>query len=207
MSDIFDLFKKIEQPAASAQPISHMVVCLGNPGKEYTFTRHNSGFLFAEYFSKANNFKIDRAKFEGICGETTVAGKRVLFLLPLTYMNLSGNSVRKAADFYKVPVENIVVVCDDINLDVGKIRIRRKGSDGGQKGVRSIIEQFSSDSFPRIKVGVGKKPNPEYPLADWVLSKFSAEEQKNLQVAFESCAKALPMIISGDFEKAMNNFN
>lgn len=207
MSDIFDLFKKIERPAASVQPITHMVVCLGNPGKEYTFTRHNSGFLFAEYFSKKNGFSIDRAKFEGICGETTVAGKRVLFLLPLTYMNLSGTSVRKAADFYKIPAENIIVVCDDVNLDVGKMRIRRKGSDGGQKGVRSIIEHLNDDNFPRIKIGVGKKPNPEYPLADWVLSKFSSEEQKTLQGVFENCSSALPLILSGDFEKAMNSFN
>ena len=207
MSDIFDLFKKIERPAASVQPITHMVVCLGNPGKEYTFTRHNSGFLFAEYFSKKNGFSIDRAKFEGICGETTVAGKRVLFLLPLTYMNLSGTSVRKVADFYKIPAENVIVVCDDVNLDVGKMRIRRKGSDGGQKGVRSIIEHLNDDNFPRIKIGVGKKPNPEYPLADWVLSKFSTEEQKTLQGVFENCSNALPLILSGDFEKAMNSFN
>ena len=206
MSDIFELFKKIEKPAA-VSPVHYMVVCLGNPGKEYALTRHNSGFLFAEYFSQKNKFSIDRAKFEGLCGEAMIGTERVLFLCPLTFMNLSGASVRKAADFYKIPPERIIVVCDDINLDVGKMRIRQKGSDGGQKGVRSIIEHLKSDNFPRIKIGVGKKPNPEYPLADWVLSKFTQQEQKTLSAVFENCANALPLILSGDFETAMNRYN
>lgn len=207
MSDIFDLFKKIERPAVSAGPVEYLAVCLGNPGKEYAKTRHNCGFIFAEHFSKEKGFSVDRAKFDALCGETVVNGHRVLFLCPLTYMNLSGVSVRKAADFYKIPPERIIVFCDDINLDVGKMRIRKKGSDGGQKGVRSIIEHLSSDNFPRVKIGVGKKPNPDYPLADWVLSKFSPEELKTLSSVMENCTKALPMIISGNIETAMNSFN
>ena len=207
MSDIFELFKKIERPAVSAGPVEYLVVCLGNPGKEYAKTRHNCGFIFAEHFSKEKGFSVDRAKFDALCGETFVNGHRVLFLCPLTYMNLSGVSVRKAADFYKIPPERIIVFCDDINLDVGKMRIRKKGSDGGQKGVRSIIEHLSSDNFPRVKIGVGKKPNPEYPLADWVLSKFSDQELKTLSSVMENCTKALPMILEGNIDTAMNNFN
>ena len=207
MSDIFELFKKIEKPSAPAGPITHLVVCLGNPGKEYQLTRHNSGFLFAEHYAKAHFFRIDRAKFDGLCAETVIQGKRVLFLCPHTYMNLSGIAVKKAADFYKIPIESLVVFCDDINLDVGKIRIRKKGSDGGQKGIRNIIEQMGSDQFPRVKIGIGNKPHPEFPLYEWVLSKFTEEEQKTLLTVFENCGQALDLIISGKIDEAMNRFN
>lgn len=207
MCDIFDLFKKIESSKEPVGKPEYIVACLGNPGKDYALTRHNSGFLFAEYYSGEKGFRIDRAKFEGLCGETSVSGKRVLFLCPTTYMNNSGQAVRAAADFYKIPPERVIVFCDDINLDVGRMRIRRKGSDGGQKGVRSIIEHLNSDEFPRVKIGVGKKPSPDYDLVNWVLGKFSEGDLTALKTVFEHCGEALELMISGDFDTAMNRFN
>lgn len=207
MSGIFDLFKSIEKKETVTTPIEYIVACLGNPGKEYALTRHNSGFLFAEYYSSNHGFNIDRAKFSGLCGETVISGKRVLFLCPTTYMNASGEAVIKASDFYKIPPEKVIVFCDDVNLDVGRIRIRRKGSDGGQKGVRSIIEHLNSDSFPRVKIGVGQKPTPEYDLADWVLGKFSKEDQIKLKDVFDRCSSALELIVAGDTDGAMAKFN
>ena len=207
MGDIFELFKKIGKEKKNALPIGHIVACLGNPGKEYALTRHNSGYLFAEYYSSKNGFRIDRAKFDGLYGDYTVAGERVLFLCPTTFMNASGISVRKAADYYKIPPEKIVVICDDVNFDVGKLRIRKKGSDGGQKGVRSIIERMDSDEFPRIKIGIGKRPDPEYDMKDWVLSKFTPSELEKLKDVFDNCAAALELILEGDIEKAMCLYN
>lgn len=208
MGDIFDLFKKIEKKSGNAPAnISFIVACLGNPGREYALTRHNAGFLFAEYYAKEKGFRIDRARFDGLTGEYTVSGKRVLFLCPTTFMNLSGVSVKKAADFYKIAPENILVICDDINLDVGKLRLRRKGSDGGQKGVRSITEHLSTENFPRLKIGVGKKPHPEYDLCDWVLGRFPEDDIKKLKDVFDRCASALEQVMAGDFEGAMNKYN
>ena len=206
MGNIFDLFKRIERPAP-AVPISGMVVCLGNPGKEYALTRHNCGFLFAEYYANKRSFAIDRARFEGLTGETVVSDRRVLFLCPMTYMNESGRAVRKAADFYKIPPERILVVCDDVNLDVGKIRIRKKGSDGGQRGLRSIIETLGTDLFPRLRIGVGKKPFEEYDLRDWVLSRFTESDLTILKNTFDRCAEALEYLEKDDFETAMCKFN
>ena len=152
MADIFDLFKKIEKSApVSSEPITHLVVGLGNPGKEYLFTRHNAGFLTVDYLSEKLGVKIDRAKFKALVGEAKIGGKRVLIMKPQTYMNLSGEAVREAADFYKIAPENIIVICDDINLAPGKMRIRKKGSDGGQKGLRSIIEQLGTDHKPYLE--------------------------------------------------------
>lgn len=207
VSDIFELFNKIEKRGQSLGPVGYIVACLGNPGREYALTRHNSGYLFAEYYAMQNGFSIDRAKFDGLYGECTVANRRVLFLCPTTYMNASGVSVRKAADFYKIPPERILVVCDDINLDVGRMRLRRKGSDGGQKGLRSVIEHLNTDAFPRMRIGVGKKPHPDYDLCDWVLGKFSMEDQKILKTVFERCAQALELVVQGDFEGAMSRYN
>ena len=206
MSSIFDLFRKIEKEK-TVEPICRIVACLGNPGRDYALTRHNCGFLFAEYYAQKQGFKIDRARFEGLTGETVVNGRRVLFLCPMTYMNESGVSVRKAADFYKIPPEKILVVCDDINLDVGKIRIRRKGSDGGQRGLRSVIEHLNSDAFPRMRVGIGKKPNPEYDLKDWVLSRFSEADLSALKEVFDRCGDALNYLVNDDFDTAMSKYN
>ena len=177
--DIFSLFQKIEsETSQSAGPVTHIVAGLGNPGDKYRLTRHNAGFLALEYLSQKENVKIDRAKFKALVGECTLGGKRTLLMLPQTYMNNSGEAVKAAADFYKIPPENITVVFDDISLDVGRMRVRRKGSDGGHNGIKSIIYHLGSDNFPRVKIGVGAKPHADMPLADWVLSRFSEGDQK-----------------------------
>ncbi len=208
MADIFDLFRKIEKPSTtSTEPITHLVVGLGNPGKEYLFTRHNAGFLTVDYLSEKLGVKVDRAKFKALVGEARIGGKRVLIMKPQTYMNLSGEAVREAADFYKIAPENIIVICDDINLAPGKMRIRRKGSDGGQRGLRSIIEQLGSDEFARVRMGVGAKPHPDFELADWVLSEFRGEDKEAFFAAMTNAVEALEMMLAGDTDKAMSKFN
>ena len=208
MADIFELFKKISTgTSASTEPVSYLIVGLGNPGDEYTYTRHNAGFLALDYISQKCSVSVNRLKFKSLTADTVINGKRVLLMKPQTYMNKSGEAVSEAASFYKIPRENILVICDDVNFDAGKLRIRKKGSDGGQRGVRSIIEQLGSDEFPRIKLGVGKKPTPEYDMADWVLSKFSSAEQKELYSAIEEVYEAVCLIVDGKFESAMSKFN
>ena len=207
MADIFELFKQISTQNSSAEPISHIIVGLGNPGDEYTYTRHNAGFLAMDYIAQKCSVKVNRLKFKALSADVMLAGKRVLLLKPQTYMNHSGEAVKEAADFYKRPMENVIVLCDDVNFDVGVMRIRKKGSDAGQKGVRSIITHSGTDAFPRIKIGVGKKPTPEYDMADWVLSKFSAEEQKKLYSVIENTYDAVSLILSGKTDEAMASFN
>ena len=208
MADIFELFKKINtQPSSSAEPINYLIVGLGNPGEEYTFTRHNAGFLALDYIAQKLSCKINRLKFKSLCSDVTFCGKRVLLLKPQTYMNLSGEAVAEAASFYKIPSERIIVLCDDVNFDVGAMRIRQKGSDAGQKGVRSITRCMNSENFPRIKIGVGKKPNPAYDMGDWVLSRFSSEEQKKLSGVIENCYDAVELILSDKTEQAMAKYN
>jgi PTH1 family peptidyl-tRNA hydrolase len=207
MADIFELFKQISTTSASTEPISCIIVGLGNPGEEYTHTRHNAGFLAIDYIADSCACKINRLKFKALTADVTISGKRVLLMKPQTYMNNSGEAVREAAEFYKISIDNIIVLCDDVNFDVGIMRIRKKGSDAGQKGVRSIITHMSSDSFPRIKIGVGKKPNPEYNMADWVLSKFSSEEQKTLDTVIENSYDAIKLMLSGKTDDAMAKYN
>ncbi len=208
MADIFDLFKKIEKSApVSSEPITHLVVGLGNPGKEYLFTRHNAGFLTVDYLSEKLGVKVDRAKFKALVGEAKIGERRVLIMKPQTYMNLSGEAVREAADFYKIAPENIIVICDDINLAPGKMRIRKKGSDGGQRGLRSIIKLLATDGFPRIRMGVGAKPHPDYDLADWVVSEISGDDREALFATMGNAAEALEMMLAGDTDKAMSKFN
>lgn len=206
MADIFDLFKKIETPK-NTEPISYLVVGLGNPDEKYKYTRHNAGFLSLSYLAQKEGFSLTRSKFRSLCGDATFGGKRCLFLLPQTYMNNSGEAVRDAADFYKIPPENILVLFDDISLDVGKMRIRRKGSDGGHNGIKSILYHLGSDAFPRIKIGVGQKPHPEMDLADWVLSTFSDPEQKTLFSLFDNVHDAAKLIVEGKIDEAMNRFS
>ncbi len=208
MADIFDLFKKIEKTAAApTEAITHLLVGLGNPGKEYTFTRHNAGFMTLDYIAEKFGIKVDRAKFKALVGDGMIGGHRVLLMKPQTYMNLSGEAVTEAASFYKIPMENIIVVCDDINLAPGKVRLRRKGSDGGQKGLRSIITLSGSDEFPRIRMGVGAKPHPDYDLADWVLGQIPKEEQEVFFAAMGKVCDTLPTILDGNIDKAMNMLN
>ena len=209
MADIFELFNKIKKDSelSGTATISNIVVGLGNPGAKYTFTRHNAGFLTLDYISQKLSFKIDRLKFNALTGECMVAGKRVLFMKPQTFMNLSGEAVSAAASFYKISPENIIVIFDDISLEPGRLRVRREGSAGGHNGIKSIIEHLGTQSFPRIKMGVGAKPNPDCDLADWVLSNFSKDEQEKLFEAFGVAQEGLEKILSGDVDGAMQICN
>ena len=184
-----------------------LIVGLGNPGLQYENTRHNVGFMAADLFMKTNGGEFNKNKMKAVMGECNLKNNRILVVKPQTYMNNSGDAVSQIVRFYKIPLNRIIVVCDDINLDVGKIRIRRNGSDGGQKGMRDIIELFGSNEIMRIKVGVGKKPHPQYDLADWVLSKFPKEAEPELTNALEKTVKALTEIIGSSIDSAMNKFN
>ena len=188
-------------------PVDFMIVGLGNPGKKYEATRHNAGFIAMEALADKLGAEVKRIKYKSYCGETTIGDKRVLLMMPQTYMNNSGEAVREAMQFYKLTPAQVLVMMDDISLPVGKIRIRRKGSDGGQKGMRSIITLTGSDEFPRIKLGVGAKPHPDYDLAAWVLSKFTKEEQPLMVEAAKRAADAACLIAEGDIDAAMNQFS
>jgi len=203
MSNIFDLFKKIEKEQTPVTPVAFLVVGLGNPGSDYVNTRHNAGFLTLDYIAERVGCNINRAKYDALYGEARISGQRVLLIKPQTYMNNSGIAVRQFAEFYKIPPEHIIVISDDISLPVGRMRVRRSGSDGGQRGLKSIIYQLNSDAFPRVKMGVGEKPNPNYDLADWVLSKFTVDEQKILFEEFGIAMAGIEKIISGDIDGAM----
>lgn len=185
----------------------YLIVGLGNPGTKYEFTRHNAGFLCLDLFAQKENFKIDRLKFHALVKDLTLYDKRCLFMKPQTFMNLSGEAVSEAAKFYKIPAENVLVIFDDVSLDIGKMRIRRKGSDGGHNGIKSIIAHLGSNDFPRIKIGVGKKPHPDFDLADWVLKAFSNSELKDLRTCCDNACEAVKLIIQGKTDEAMNNFN
>ncbi len=208
MADIFDLFRKIEKKEAQpTAPLTHMIVGLGNPGKEYAFTRHNTGFLALDYISDKCSVRINRSKFKALVGEAVFGERRVLLVQPQTFMNNSGEAVAEAASFYKIPPENIIVIFDDISLPVGRMRIRKSGSAGGHNGIKSIISHLGSDAFPRIKIGIGEKPHPETELADWVLSTFTKEEQKVLFEKFGNAYEAASLMLSGKTDEAMNKFN
>lgn len=205
---IWDIFKKIENGNNNVKgKIEYIIVGLGNFGIEYNETRHNAGFMAIDKLVQKNGFDLSRVRFKSKTGETSINGKRCLVLKPTTYMNNSGEAVADAMNFYKIPIENVIVIYDDISLEPGKLRIRRKGSDGGHNGIKSIIALTGSDEFPRIKIGVGKKPNPNYNLADWVLSKFSEEDKKALEPALEKAVDSLSFIVEGNIDKAMNLYN
>ena len=184
-----------------------MVVGLGNPGLEYEKTRHNAGFMVADKLAEKYDFEFSKHKFDAVCGEFKLKDLRILVIKPQTYMNNSGKSVTAAAAFYKIPVDRIIVMQDDMMLDVGKIRMRRKGSDGGQKGMRDIIELMGTDEISRIKIGVGKKPRPDYDVVSWVLGKFPEEQQEDLKKAIDRSVKAVAEIINRGIDSAMNKYN
>ena len=208
MSNIFDLFKQIEKKdTPAAGNLTHLVVGLGNPGDKYTFTRHNTGFMALDFIAEKCGVRVDRARFKSLCADARIGEHRVLLMKPQTFMNLSGEAVREAADFYKIPPENILVLFDDINFDVGVMRIRRNGSDGGHNGIKSIIYQLNSDAFPRVKIGVGKKPSPDYDLADYVLGTYSDADKKTLFSMFSQVYDGVELILSGQIDKAMNLYN
>ena len=199
------LFRKKEYSAASTP--TWLIVGLGNPGTKYAFTRHNAGFLCLDLLAEKTCAQIKKIKFKGVLGEAAIGNERCLLLKPQTFMNNSGESVREAAAFYKIPPEHILVLFDDISLPCGKLRIRRKGSDGGHNGIKSIIYHLNSDAFPRIKLGVGEKPNPEWDLADWVLSSFGKTELTALREAADKACDAAERIVRGDIEQAMGLYN
>lgn len=184
-----------------------IIAGLGNPGEQYSHTRHNVGFRCVEKLAREEEFEIKKVKFKSLISDTVIQDKRCIIMKPSTFMNNSGEAVRECADFYKIPPENILVIYDDISLDIGKLRIRRKGSDGGHNGIKSIIYQLNSNEFPRIKIGVGAKPSPDYNLADWVLSSFSAQDDRKLESALSESVDAVKLILSGKTNEAMNRHN
>lgn len=184
-----------------------LIVGLGNPGKEYTNTRHNCGFKAIDILADKLNCKVDKGKFQGLYGQTVYNGKKLYLLKPQTYMNLSGRSVLQMSAYYNIPPQRIIVLFDDISLDPGRLRIRSDGSAGGHNGIKSLITELGSQSFPRVKIGVGAKPNPQQDLADWVLSGFSAQEQKLLDAALPHAADAALFIIDRGVPEAANRYN
>ncbi|MBQ4261330.1 MAG: aminoacyl-tRNA hydrolase [Ruminococcus sp.] len=187
--------------------IEYLIVGLGNPDKKYENTRHNCGWMAIDHLADKLGCKVNKIKFKSFVGECRINNKRALLMKPTTYMNNSGQAVVEAMNFYKLPPENVIVIFDDISLDVGKMRIRQKGSDGGQKGMRSIIYLSGKDTFPRIKIGIGAKPNPDWDLADWVLSRFSKDEGKLLEEMFDNAADAIALMVDGKIDRAMNLYN
>lgn len=206
---IFDIFKSLEKEKepTPTTPVEFIIAGLGNPGTQYEDTRHNSGFMAVETLAESFNTEIKRLKFKSLTAELQLSGKRCLLMKPTTFMNNSGDAVEEAASFYKIPPERVIVIYDDISLDVGRLRIRTKGSDGGHNGMKSIILRLNSDGFPRIRIGVGQKPHPDYDLADWVLSRFTKAEGEKLEPALKNAAKAAELIVGGKINEAMNLYN
>ncbi len=187
--------------------VEWLIVGLGNPGTKYTYTRHNCGWLTVDRWADKLGIKVNRVKFKSLVATADISGRKCLIMKPTTFMNASGEAVVEAMNFYKVPIDKVLVISDDVSLDCGNIRIRRKGSDGGQKGLRSIITLTGSDNFPRIKCGVGEKPHPDYDMAAWVLSTFTDTEKKKMLDAFDHAIAAAELIINGETDRAMNLYN
>lgn len=202
---MFGLNKKITEVLSG--PVEYLIAGLGNPGREYEGTRHNTGFMAADIIAEKCGVKIDRIKFKSLCTDIMFGGKRALLLKPQTFMNLSGEAVHEAAAFYKIPMEHVIIIYDDISLSPGKIRVRRKGSDGGHNGIKNIIYLSGTDVFPRVKVGVGEKPRPDYDLAAWVLGHPSKEDAENISDALERASLAAESIIKEGTGVAMNKYN
>jgi len=205
LTNIFDLFKKLESISANKSgPVEFIVCGLGNPGPQYERTRHNAGFMAIDEISAREGFAVTRAKFDALVADVTFAGKRVLFMKPQTYMNASGKAVGKAAEYYKIPPERIIVISDDVNLPVGKMRIRRSGSSGGQKGLADIINWLGTDAFPRIRIGVGAPP-PGGDMISWVLGSIPEADLKSFKSCIANVPDAVSLILAGKIDEAMNN--
>jgi len=187
--------------------VTWLLVCLGNPGDKYENTRHNVGWMVADEVAGRQNKPIQRLKFKALTNIFTISGEKALVMKPVTYMNLSGEAVRPAADFYKVPPDRVLVVSDDVSLPVGRLRIRTKGSAGGHNGLKSIIQHLGTDQFPRLRVGVGEKPHPDYDLADWVLGKFAGEDKKAIDAAVKRAADAIECILAEGIDRGMGKYN
>ena len=184
-----------------------LIVGLGNPGEKYENTRHNVGFQVIDELAERQGKPVQRLKFKALTGLLTIGGEKALVMKPVTYMNLSGEAVRPASDFYKLPPERILVISDDVALAAGRLRIRAKGSAGGHNGLKSIIQHLGTDQFPRIRVGVGEKPHPDYDLADWVLGRPQGEDKKAIDAAVKRAADAVECILTQGLERGMGKFN
>lgn len=195
---MFNIFKK--------EKSKFLIVGLGNPGSEYTYTRHNAGFMTIDYIAKILGIKVNISKFKALFSLTTIGKERAILIKPQTFMNASGESVLQCMQYYNIPIENLIVIFDDISLDIGTIRIKRRGSASGHNGVKSIINLTGSDDFARIKIGVGAKPDG-WTLPDWVLSKFDPEELEEITSCAERAMFALDLIVRGRIDEAMNKFN
>ena len=187
--------------------VSWLIVFLGNPGPRYEFTRHNAGFMAAEAMAKEKNLSINKLRFKALTAPCTIGDQSVLLMKPQTFMNLSGEAVRQAADFYKIAPEHIIVISDEISLPIGKLRIRTKGSAGGHNGLKNIIAQLGTQDFPRIRIGVGAPPHPDYDMADWVLSSFKNQDAEDMKAAATRAAQAAQCYIIQGPDRAMNLFN
>ena len=209
MADILELLKslKISEEKSGGKP-EYMIVGLGNPGDKYTFTRHNAGFLAMDYISEKCGVKVNKLKFKSLCGTTVIAGHSVLLMKPQTFMNSSGTAVKEAMDFYDIPIENVIVLVDDICLAPGRVRFRKSGAHGGHNGLKSIIvDHVKSDNFPRVRIGVGEKPNPEYDLADWVLGRIPKEDEEKMFSVFGLIYDTLPLILDKKYDDVMGKLN
>ena len=184
-----------------------LIVGLGNPGPEYAKTRHNIGFRCLDILAQKLGCTVDRGKFQGLYGQASYRGQKVYLLKPLTYMNLSGRSVVQLSTYFQIPPQRIIVLFDDISLEPGRLRVRPSGSAGGHNGIKSIIQELGSQDFPRVKIGVGAKPHPDFDLADWVLSPFTAQEEKALAVSLENGANAALTILEQGTAQATNAYN
>ena len=205
---IFDLFDRISSDTTKPNgKIEYVITGLGNPGLEYEGTRHNAGFCVLDMLAEQLGTKIDRLRFKGKTAEVTIEGVRCLLLKPTTYMNNSGESVVQALEFYKIDASKLIVVCDDISLDAGKLRIRRKGSHGGHNGLRSIVDLTGREDFQRIKMGVGKKPHPDYDLAKWVLGKFGKEDSEKMAESSKNACECIKLMVQDKTDEAMNKYN
>ena len=186
---------------------SWLLVCLGNPGDKYENTRHNVGFMVADELGERQRAPIQKLKFKALTNLFTISGEKVLVMKPVTYMNLSGEAVRPAMDFYKIPADHVLVVSDDVYLEVGRLRIRTKGSAGGHNGLKNIIQHMGTDQFPRVRIGVGEKPHPDYDMADWVLGKFSPEDRKVIDQTVKRAADAIECIMDLGLMRGMGKYN
>lgn len=193
--------KNVSMPVSG--PVEFIIAGLGNPGKEYELSRHNAGFLCIDILANRENFTTDRIKFKSVYADTMINGHRCLVMRPQTYMNNSGEAIKEAAAFYKIPPEKCIIIFDDIDIGLGALRVKRKGSAGTHNGVKSIIQHLGSDNFPRIKIGVGSKPHPDYDLKDYVLGTFSKQEQNILKDTMEKACDAICLITDGNIDKAM----
>ena len=206
MSNIFDLFRKIEKTEPDGPPDA-IIVGLGNPGAKYERTRHNAGFMAIDYIAERLGVRIDRAKFHSLVAEAKMGTHRVLLMKPETFMNNSGEAIGAAAKFYKIAPERVIVLHDEISFDVGVMRIRRRGSAGGHNGLKSIIAHLSSEEFPRVKIGVGKKPSPEYDLVNWVLGRFPDSDIAKLGEQNAAVFDSVSLILDGKIEDAMCKYS